>query len=176
MTRSERDLTRFANNSTGFAELAVTTNFSFLTGASHPEEMVAQAAALGLAGIGIADRNTLAGVVRAHVALREMGQGASGEASGEPGHLPSKLRIAVGARLVFMDGTPDILAYPRDRAGYGRLSRLLTLGKRRALKGECHLRLEDLLGHGECGRTPAVQPRAFQSQPRGHAPAPPHAR
>jgi error-prone DNA polymerase len=120
-----------------YAELAAATNFSFLRGASHPEEMVARAAALGLSGIGIADRNSLAGVVRAHVALRETEAKASG------------LKLAVGARLVFSDGTPDILAYPEDRAAYGRLSRLLTLGKRRAPKGGCILSLGDLLDHAE---------------------------
>ncbi|MDD3446227.1 MAG: PHP domain-containing protein, partial [Zavarzinia sp.] len=111
-----------------YAEMAVATCFSFLRGASHADEMVLTAQALGLAGIGIADRNTVAGVVRAHVAAKEAG-----------------LRLAVGARLVFRDGTPDILAYPANRAGWGRLCRLLTLGKRRAPKGECHLDLADLL-------------------------------
>src|SRR3990170_7919386 len=101
-----------------YAELAVTTNFSFLRGASHAEELAAQAKALGLAALGIADRNTVAGVVRMHTAAKEVG-----------------LRIVVGARLVFADGTPDILAYPQDRAAWGRLTRLLTLGKRRAEKG-----------------------------------------
>ena len=114
------------------AELAVTTSFSFLRGASHPEEMVAQAASLGLSGLGIADVNTLAGIVRAHVALRETDARHSG------------LRLAVGARLVFADQTPDLLCYPRDRAAYGRLSRLLTLGKRRAKKGACLLYADDL--------------------------------
>ena len=99
-----------------FAEMAVTTNFSFLRGASHGEELVAQAKALGLAGIGVADRNTLAGLMRAHVAAKEEG-----------------LKLAVGARLVFRDGTPDILVYPRDRAAYGRLCRLLTVGNRREI-------------------------------------------
>src|ERR1700681_4541684 len=98
-----------------YAEFAVTTNFSFLRGASHAEELVAGAKTLGMAGIGIADRNSVAGVVRAHQAAREAG-----------------LTFAPGARLVFADGTPDILAYPRDRAAWGRLTPLLTLGKRRA--------------------------------------------
>jgi len=115
-----------------FAELAVTTNFSFLRSGSHPEELVTQAKALGLSGIGVADRNSLAGVVRAHAAAKE-----------------AELRLAVGARLVFRDGTPDILAYPRDRAAYARLTRLLTLGNRRAPKGECHLDLADFLEHAQ---------------------------
>ncbi|GGH05873.1 error-prone DNA polymerase [Alsobacter metallidurans] len=118
-----------------YAEIAVTTNFSFLRGASHPEELVAEAWRLGLAGIGVADRNSLAGVVRAHTAMKETGAAEAG------------MRLAVGARLVFADATPDILVYPRDRAAYGRLSRLLTLGKRRAGKGDCTLALGDLLEH-----------------------------
>jgi error-prone DNA polymerase len=118
-----------------FAELAATTNFSFLRGASHPEELVAEAARLGLAGLGIADRNSLAGVVRAHVFARE-NKGSIGA-----------LRVVVGARLVFTDGTPDILAYPRDRAAYGRLCRLLTTGNLRAPKGQCHLTHDDLIDH-----------------------------
>jgi error-prone DNA polymerase len=120
-----------------FAELATTTNFSFLRGASHPEELVARAAALGLTGIGIADRNTLAGVVRAHVFARE-NRAAIG-----------LLRVVTGARLAFTDDAPDVLAYPRDRAAYGRLCRLLTKGNLRAPKGECHLNFEDLLEHAE---------------------------
>jgi error-prone DNA polymerase len=116
-----------------YAELATTTNFSFLRGASHPEELVARAAALGLSGIGVADRNTLAGVVRAHVYARE-----NREALGA-------FRVVTGARLAFVDGAPDVLVYPRDRAAYGRLSRLLSQGNLRAPKGECHLNFEDLL-------------------------------
>jgi hypothetical protein len=117
---------------TAFAELAVTTNFSFLRGGSHPEELVRQAAELGLAGIAVADRNTLAGVVRGHVAAKEAG-----------------FRYTVGCRLVFRDRTPDILAWPTNREAYGRLCRLLTLGNRRAEKGQCHLDLADLLEWGE---------------------------
>src|SRR5277367_1593277 len=116
-----------------FAELATTTNFSFLRGASHPEELVAQAAALGLTGIGFADRNTLAGVVRAHVYARE-NKAAIGS-----------MRVIVGARLVFRDEAPELVVYPETRAGYGRLCRLLTKGNLRAPKGECHLDLADAL-------------------------------
>src|ERR1700722_15631348 len=97
-----------------FAELAVTTNFSFLRGASHPEELVAQAIALGLSGIGIADRNSLAGIVRGHAFLRANQD------------RPEGFRYVVGTRLVFCDGTPDILVYPRNREAYGRLTRLLS--------------------------------------------------
>ena len=118
-----------------FAELVAASNFSFLRGASHPADMVHRAAVLGMAGIGIADRNSVAGVVRAHMAWRDLGGAASG------------FRLIVGARLCFADGTPDIIAYPATRAGWGRLTRLLTLGNRRADKGDCILHLDDLLGH-----------------------------
>ncbi|MEA2976573.1 MAG: error-prone polymerase, partial [Alphaproteobacteria bacterium] len=111
-----------------YAELAVTTNFSFLRGASRSEELVLQAKELGLVGLGIADRNSVAGVVRAHSMAKVIG-----------------FKIAVGARLVFSDGCPDILAYPADRSGWGRLTRLLTIGKDRAEKGDCILGLADLL-------------------------------
>ncbi len=121
----------------GFAEFGVATNFSFLRGASHPEELVAQAIALGLAAIGIADRNSLAGIVRAHLFLRHNADQANG------------LRVVSGARLVFCDGTPDILAYPRDRAAYARLCRLLTTGNIRSRKGGCQLRLADLIAWNE---------------------------
>ncbi len=117
-----------------YVEFACTSNFSFLRGASHPEELMAQAARLKLDGLGLCDRNSVAGVVRAHVAKRESGL---------------KLAYHPGARLVFSDGTPDILAYPRDRAAWGRLTRLLTLGNRRAKKGDCILCLDDLLAHAE---------------------------
>jgi error-prone DNA polymerase len=115
-----------------YAELAVTTNYSFLRGASHPGDFVRQAAALGHAAIGIADRNSLAGVVRAYEEWTKL----------EP-----HPRLLVGARLVFRDGTPDILAYPQDRKAYGLLCQLLSLGKSRASKGECFLDLVDLLNH-----------------------------
>jgi error-prone DNA polymerase len=120
--------TAFLPRSPRYAEFAVTTNFSFLRGASHPEELVEQAKALGLAAIGIADRNSVAGVVRAHV---------KADAEG--------FRIVPGARLVFADGTPDILAYPSDRAAWGRLTRLLSKGKLKAEKGDCILHLSDLI-------------------------------
>jgi error-prone DNA polymerase len=114
-----------------YAELQVTSNFSFLRGASHPDELVAAAAALGHGAIAIADRNTLAGVVRAHGAARDLG-----------------LRLVVGARLDFTCGF-SLLCFPMDRAAYGRLSRLLTVGKRRAPKGQCHITRDDLYEYGE---------------------------
>ena len=114
-----------------YAELAVTTNYSFLRGASFPGQFVRQAEALGYAAIGIADRNSLAGVVRAHFEWTSL----------NPGTPP---RLLAGARLVFRDGTPDILAYPKGRQAYGRLCKLLSLGKSRAAKGECLLDFQDL--------------------------------
>ncbi len=129
-----------------FAELAAMTNFSFLRGASHPEEMVARAAELGLAGVGIADRNTLAGVVRAHIFARENKAAIAG------------MRVVPGARLAFIDGAPDVLAYPKDRAAYGRLCRILTAGNLRAPKGECWLHIEDLIEHGEGLQVVALRP------------------
>jgi error-prone DNA polymerase len=114
-----------------YAELDVTTNFSFLRGGSHPEELVATAKALELEAIAVTDRNTLAGVVRAHLAAREVG-----------------LKFIVGVRLDLQDA-PSLLVYPTDRAAYGRLSKLLTLGQRRAEKGACTLYLADVAAHAE---------------------------
>ena len=116
---------------TAYAELQVTSNFSFLRGASHPDELAITAAALGLKAIAITDRNSLAGVVRAHMAAKRAG-----------------IALLVGVRLDLSDG-PSLLCYPTDRAAYGRLCRLLTLGKRRTEKGRCELSLEDLFDHGE---------------------------
>ena len=113
-----------------FAELAASTAFSFLHAASQPEEMVARAAELGFVALGIADRNTVAGVVRAHQAAKQAG-----------------LRLLPGSRLCFVDDTPDLLAYPTDRTAWGRLTCLLTVGKQRAKKGDCVLRRADLLDH-----------------------------
>ncbi len=115
-----------------FAELVAATNYSFLRGASHPSDMVARAIALGMSGIGIADRNTVAGVVRAWAALKQ-----AREETGED----IDFKLAVGARLVFADYTPDIIAYPATRHGWGRLTRLLTVGNLRAEKGDCILHL-----------------------------------
>ncbi len=114
-----------------YVELQVMTNFTFLTGGSHPHELVHQAKALGLGGLAVTDRNTLAGVVRAHVAAKEAG-----------------LRFIVGARLDLQDGL-SLLCLPRDRAAYGRLSRMLSLGQRRAEKGQCLLYLDDVAAHSE---------------------------
>ncbi len=123
----------------GFAELVAATNYSFLRGASHPAEMVAEAINLGMTGIGIADRNSVAGVVRAWAFLKEL-------QVKNPDSV-AHFRLVVGARLVFADGTPDIVAYPVSRHGWGRLTRLLSVGNLRAQKGDCILQLSDLLEH-----------------------------
>nr|WP_083660004.1 error-prone DNA polymerase [Acuticoccus yangtzensis] len=112
----------------GFIELAAKSNFSFLEGASHPEELVLTAALLGLSGLAVCDRNTLAGVVRTHLAGKEVG-----------------LRTFVGCHLVFADGTPNILVWPSDRQAYGRLCRLLSVGNLRGSKDDCRLFLGDLI-------------------------------
>src|SRR5581483_1990605 len=185
-----------------YAELAVTTNFSFLRGASDPEELVKQARALGLSGIGIADRNSVAGVVRAYAQMlafaeeekeraaqeeggrtvKEQGgraakeqeggaaeqEGGRAAAPGPPVAAPGRdppFRLAVGARLVFADGTPDILAYPQDRAAWGRLTRLLSLGKQRAEKGDCLLGLPDLLDFVGGLNLIVMPPARIQAEP-----------
>ncbi len=122
-----------------YAELQVTSNFSFLRGASHPEELVVQAQALGLAGIALTDRNSLAGIVRAHQQAKELG-----------------LRCLVGCRLDLACGT-SLLCWPTDRPAYARLSSLLTHGKRQAAKGGCTLTLDDVLAHDE-GQVMALLP------------------
>ena len=109
-----------------YAELDITSNFTFLTGASHPPELVAKASELGLRAVAITDTNTFAGIVRAHAAAKEIG-----------------MRYIVGVRLALQDG-PDILVYPKTRKAYGNLCRLLTLGKRRTTKGQCELHLDDV--------------------------------
>src|SRR5579864_2876979 len=129
----------------GYAELQVTSNFSFLQGASHPAELVLRARELGLAAIAVTDRNTLAGVVRAHAAAKE-----------------ARMRLVIGARLDFTDAA-SFLAFPTDRAAYGRLAQLLTDGKRRAQKGECHLAFANLLAHGGGQRLIALPPERIDA-------------
>lgn len=114
--------------------LSVRSNFSFLKGASHPEELVERAAKLGYSGIGLADENTLAGVVRGFAMAREIIK------------QQKTFRYLVGCRLVFSDGTPDLIVYPRDRAAYGMLCRMLSEGKTTAgEKGACVLKFSDFL-------------------------------
>ncbi|WBU64269.1 error-prone DNA polymerase [Paracoccus aerodenitrificans] len=154
-------------NASGYAELCVTTNFTFLTGASHPEEFVTRAAELGLTAIAITDRNSLAGVVRAYSALKILAEKAeeairirsqhridscSRQEIGRPEDIarpdmPHIPKLIIGCRLVLRDSKVEFLALPTDIAAYRRLTRLLTLGKRRAGKAECHLDLGDMLDH-----------------------------
>lgn len=114
-----------------YSELQVTSNFSFLRGASHPNELVDQAAAFGYKKIAITDRNTLAGIVRAYAAAKE-----------------KDISIIPACRLDLLDG-PSLLAYPTNREAYGRLSALLTKGNMRAEKGSCHLHKADVYEHAE---------------------------
>ncbi|WP_374573822.1 error-prone DNA polymerase [Phenylobacterium sp.] len=115
-----------------YAELQTATNFSFLRGASYPAELVATAEGLGMEAIGICDRNSLAGVVRAWSAAQDRG-----------------VRALTGCRLDFADATPSLICYPSDREAYGRLTRLLTVGQRRSKKGECQLFWTDFAEHAE---------------------------
>ncbi|WP_308911129.1 error-prone DNA polymerase [Pseudokordiimonas caeni] len=112
-----------------YAELQVTSAFSFMRGASHPDELVLMAKALGLKALALVDRNSVAGLVRAHKAAKMCG-----------------MPFIPGCRLDLMDA-PSLLVWPTDRAAWGRLTALLTLGNRRAEKGECHLTLDDVAAH-----------------------------
>jgi error-prone DNA polymerase len=103
-----------------YVELACASHFSFLHGASHGSDLVGRALALGHVGLGIADRNTVAGVVRAWQALKQTREAAAGMDAAL-----DAFKLVTGARLVFADGTPDIIAYPATRHGWGRLCRLL---------------------------------------------------
>ncbi|SEM29685.1 error-prone DNA polymerase, DnaE-like [Roseovarius azorensis] len=166
---------------TAYAELCVTSNFTFLKGASHPEELVTRAAELGLAAIAITDRNSVAGVVRAYSALRELArlrdaaQATAGAAQDGPAIRSQRVtdhssrqtvphftggavapvlagatlpKLIAGARLVMTDSAVAWLALPTDLPAWSRLMRLLSLGKRRAPKGECHLQRADLVEWG----------------------------
>src|ERR1700750_1366966 len=143
-------------NIPNYAEIGITTNFSFLRGGSDPRTYVHQASELRLPVIGIADHNTLAGVVRAYKEL-------------DNPDVKYKPKLLIGSRLVFMDDTPDILVYPRDRAAYGRLCQLLTRGKRgedadKTGKGECHLKLDDLLEFSEGQLLVLTLPHRFEAE------------
>ncbi|MBM3970902.1 MAG: error-prone DNA polymerase [Planctomycetes bacterium] len=118
-----------ADSPLAYAELHCRSNFSFLEGASHPDELVARAAALGLSALAITDRNSLAGVVRAHVAAKE-----------------SKLKLLIGAEIAPLDAPPIVL-WSMHRAGYANLCQLITRGRRNAPKGECRLMFADIAEH-----------------------------
>lgn len=123
-----------------YTELQVTTNFSFLRGASHPEELVEQAALYGYDAIAITDRNTFAGIVRAHVAAKKSG-----------------IRIIPACRLDLIDGQ-SLLAFPTDRNAYAQLSALLTLGNLRTEKGKCNLYKADVYKHAHGSKFVIVPP------------------
>lgn len=148
----------------GFAELAITSNFTFLTGGSHPEEYARRAAILGIDAIAIADENSVAGIVRAWSELQKI-QAEIDDAKiaaldpigpPKPAHIPAAPRANIdhvprllpASRLIFSEGL-QITALPRDRAGWASLCRLLSTGRLRAAKGECILHLEDLLARHE---------------------------
>ena len=114
-----------------YCELQITSNFSFLEGASHPEELIEQAARLGYNSVAVTDRNSLAGIVRAHMAAKKAG-----------------IRLIPACRLDLQDG-PSLLAYPTDKEAYGRLSTLLTVGNLRTEKGKCELYKNDVFQYAE---------------------------
>jgi error-prone DNA polymerase len=134
-----------------YFELHCRTNFSFLEGASHPDELVARAVELNYAGLAITDVNSLAGVVRAHGPAKKLG-----------------LKLLIGAEVT-PSGAPPVVLWATDRPSYGRLARLLTLGRRRAEKGACHLTLEDIAQHNE-GLIAGVIPNESDLDPFGPPP------
>ncbi len=124
-----RDLPTVATPSVRYVELHCKTNFSFLEGASHPSELVAEARRLGYAGMAVTDRNSLAGAVRTHVAAKDAG-----------------LKLLIGSEITMVDSGP-VLLWAMNRDGYGRLCQLLTRGRRQAPKGECRLSFADVAEH-----------------------------
>ena len=128
-----------------YAELHCKTNFSFLQGASHPDELIQRAVDLGYHALAVTDVNSLAGVVRAHAAARGSG-----------------LKLIVGAEITPVDA-PAVVLWAPDRAAYGRLCRLITRGRRRAAKGECVLTLQDVAEHAE-GLLAGVLPGAADGE------------
>lgn len=114
-----------------YCELQITSNFSFLEGASHPEELIEKAAELGYKAVAVTDRNSFAGIVRAHIAAKKNG-----------------VRLIPACRLDLQDG-PSLLAYPQDKDAYGRLSSLLTVGNLRTEKGKCELYKKDVFEYCE---------------------------
>ncbi len=129
------------------AELHARTNFSFLEGASHPDELTLRAAELGLAALAVTDRNTLAGVVRAHAAAKQL-----------------QLKLIIGAEIDLRDAPPVVL-WTTDRASYGRLARLITHGRRQAPKGEFCLSFDELAGYA-AGLMCGVLPARYQTRSR----------
>ena len=136
----------------GYAELDVTTNYSFLRGASHPDELVYTAALLGYRAMAVTDINSVAGIVRAFEKARDI----------------DNFKLIVGTRLVFNDGTPDVLLWPTDLAAYSRMCQLLTRGRMRAKKGECYLGLDDLLEFVEGQQAAIIVPPCSNADLREH--------
>ena len=128
-----------------YTELQITTNFTFLRGASHPEELVEYAAALGYKEIAFTDRNSFAGIVRAHSAAKKAG-----------------IKIIVGCRLDLLDGL-SLLAFPTCKAAYSQLSNLLTIGNTRAEKGDCHLYKKDVYEYSKDIKFIAIPPNGLNS-------------
>ncbi len=162
----------------GFAELDITSNFTFLTGGSHPEDYMALAALLGIEAIAIADENSVAGIVRAHTEMKEIARAIRLREEAEPigpprpDHIPKPPSAAVttlprlipAARIVLQDGFTATLM-PHDRGAWGRLCRLLSAGRLRAEKGHCDLTLDDLLQWGEGQEILLHPPQAPTAQP-----------
>ena len=139
-------LSRVESEVMKYTELQVTTNFSFLRGAAHPHELVEQAAALGYKQIGITDRNSLAGIVRAHAAAKQRG-----------------IKVIVGCRLDLLDGV-SLLAYPTDSSAYSRLTNLLTTGNLRAEKGSCCLYKQDVYQHAKGMKLIVIPPDTLNEE------------
>ena len=162
-----------------FAELNITSNFTFLTGASHPEEYMERAALLGLPGIAVADENSVAGIVRAHTAARNIARKAKARREApligppRPDHCPAPVsadilnapRLIPAARMVMRDGF-TVTMLPRDRTAWGRLCRLISKGRLRAEKGRCDLGLGDLIEWGAGSEMLIHPPGLTGSSPR----------
>jgi error-prone DNA polymerase len=129
-----------------YTELQITSNFSFLRGASHPEELVEQAVYLGYKAIAITDRNSFAGIVRAYAAAKK-----------------KNIRIIPACRLDLLDG-PSLLAYPTNLDAYAQLCSLLTMGNLRAEKGDCHLYKADVYQYKKGVKFIAVLPDKLNEQ------------
>ena len=128
-----------------YTELQITSNFSFLRGASHPEELIQHAASLGYTTVAITDRNTFAGIVRGHVAAKKFG-----------------IRMLPACRLDLLNG-PSLLAYPTDRKAYAQISNLLTIGNLRAEKGTCHLYKEDVYKYASGSQFVVIPPATLNT-------------
>lgn len=130
-------------NAMRYTELQVTTNFSFLRGASHPEELVEQAAKYGYTAIAITDRNSFAGIVRGHLVAKKLG-----------------MRVIPACQLDLVDG-PSLLAYPQNIRAYSQLSNLLSMGNLRTEKGKCYLYRADVYNHAKGVRFVVLPPAAL---------------